>query len=47
MAKKAPLRVKASVNYASCDVISTQVMQCPLCGVSVPANTPHHCEKKS
>lgn len=28
-----------------CDLFATFAMSCPLCGVEVPANTPHSCKR--
>ena len=35
---------RVTVNYGQCELFSTEPMVCPLCGVTVPANTPHRCE---
>lgn len=45
MAKKRAPEVKVSVG--SCLMFCTEPMVCPLCGIRVPANTEHRCEKKS
>lgn len=40
-----PLKVQASVDSASCEMHLPKDMPCFLCGVVVPANTWHRCEK--
>lgn len=30
----------------SCQLFATFDMVCPLCAITVPANTVHHCEKR-
>ncbi len=32
--------------YSACFVYRSSPMVCPLCGVSIPAHTPHRCSKK-
>ncbi len=43
MTKKKPI-VKAT-GSATCELFATYPMTCPLCGITVPANTPHTCRK--
>jgi hypothetical protein len=46
--KKAAALVKVKTSAATCSVFcSWQAMVCPLCHVTVPANTRHTCEKTS
>lgn len=48
MKKKPAPKVKASVQYASCEIFfSDRDVTCFLCGVVVPKATMHKCEKKS
>jgi hypothetical protein len=47
MAKKKTPVVKTRVHVATCELFSTSPMRCPLCGVTVPANTPHSCSLDS
>lgn len=40
--KKTPVKVQVK---GSCDLFATYPMVCPLCGITVPANTAHRFEK--
>ena len=48
MAKKKKSTAKLTLSgYSSYYVFCTSPMKCPLCGITVPANTEHRCEKKA
>lgn len=46
MTKRKPKPIHAKVSLvASCEIFSTSPMVCPLCGLRIPAKTPHSCQK--
>ena len=43
--KKVPAKARITVASATCEMFATFDLQCPLCGLTIPANTPHKCSK--
>jgi hypothetical protein len=44
--KKSTTKLKVSVTYAHCTIISTFPMKCPLCGTMTLPNGLHTCTKQ-
>lgn len=45
MAKKPP-HVRVSIAQASCTILSSEAMQCRLCGAETTPNVTHHCRNE-
>lgn len=38
-------KANARTQKETCEMFSTYEMVCPLCGLTIPPNTPHKCER--